>query len=135
MPKEAIAKIAGKDEGYLFPTAFAGAKASYYRTTSDHQASLAMGNSDPPITQTTEWLSAHAAGHAGSYTGLDAAAHIVSAEDKHTRVKLGAGVSTGVGIKDGSLKGKILGCGVSVGKEIGFSLFDNEFTLKLTWPW
>lgn len=44
---------------------------------------------------------------------------------------LGAGVSTGGGIKDDSLSLKLAGCGVQVGRKIGISAFDNEIGVDL----
>ena len=42
---------------------------------------------------------------------------------------LGAGVSTGAGIKDDSLDLKLAGCGVKVGRKVGISAFDNEIAV------
>ena len=41
-------------------------------------------------------------------------------------LNVGAGVSTGGGLKDDSVSVKLLGCGVVVGRKIGISLFDNS---------
>ena len=41
-------------------------------------------------------------------------------------ILVGAGVSTGAGIKDDSLNLKLAGCGVKVGRKVGVSVFDNE---------
>ena len=41
-------------------------------------------------------------------------------------LNVGAGVSTGGGLKDDSVSVKLLGCGVVVGRRIGISLFDNS---------
>ena len=38
---------------------------------------------------------------------------------------LGAGVSTGGGIKDDSLSLKAAGCGFKVGRKLGISVFDT----------
>ena len=44
---------------------------------------------------------------------------------------LGLGVNTGAGVKDGSLELKALGCGMRFGKNLGFSLLDNEISLDM----
>ena len=41
-------------------------------------------------------------------------------------LNVGAGVSTGGGLKDDSVSVKVLGCGLVVGRRIGISLFDNS---------
>ncbi|XP_067022433.1 uncharacterized protein [Acropora muricata] len=54
---------------------------------------------------------------------------------------LGAGVSTGAKVEDGTLDARLAGCGLKVGKKIGVSVYDNEFsvdTLALVgkgWLW
>ena len=42
---------------------------------------------------------------------------------------LGAGVSTGVGIKDDSVTLKFAGCGFQFGRKLGISVFDNELAI------
>ena len=42
------------------------------------------------------------------------------------QVRLGLGINTGAGVKDGSVGAKILGCGLQLGQKTGVSLFDNE---------
>ena len=41
-------------------------------------------------------------------------------------LKLGLGITTGGGIKDGAVALKALGCGVQLGSKVGVSVFDNE---------
>ena len=41
-------------------------------------------------------------------------------------LKLGLGITTGGGIKDGAVALKALGCGVQLGQKVGISVFDNE---------
>ena len=64
-----------------------------------------------------------------TYAGANATATLsggsVSAFDFH----LGAGLSTGAGIKDDSVSLKVAGCGVQVGRKVGISAFDNEFAV------
>ena len=42
---------------------------------------------------------------------------------------LGAGVSTGGGIKDDSISAKVAGCGFQFGRKVGVSAFDNELAI------
>lgn len=42
---------------------------------------------------------------------------------------LGAGVSTGGGIKDDSVSVKVAGCGFQFGRKVGVSAFDNELAI------
>lgn len=42
---------------------------------------------------------------------------------------LGAGLSSASKIEDGTLESKLAGCGIKIGKRIGFSVFDNELSL------
>ena len=44
---------------------------------------------------------------------------------------IGAGITTGAGIKDDSVSVKALGCGLSVGRKMSISLFDNEVSVDL----
>uniref|UniRef100_A0A3B1JFC7 Uncharacterized protein n=1 Tax=Astyanax mexicanus TaxID=7994 RepID=A0A3B1JFC7_ASTMX len=46
-------------------------------------------------------------------------------------IKVGLGVDTGAEVGHGSAEVKVLGCGVSVGRKMGISLFGNELSLKL----
>jgi len=48
-------------------------------------------------------------------------------------VKLGAGISTGVGVRDNTFEIKVMGSGFRIGNKIGFSLLDNDFTAKNVW--
>ena len=51
---------------------------------------------------------------------------LMSSSTSGIDLNLGAGVSTGAGLKDDSVSVKLLGCGVVVGRKIGISLFDNS---------
>jgi hypothetical protein len=42
-------------------------------------------------------------------------------------LRLGFGVSTGVGFQDDSFSIKKFGCGFTIGRKISVSIFDNEF--------
>jgi hypothetical protein len=104
-------------DGVLFPTPSASAEASAYKSVDDFNA-------------TTELLKASAGASAGSYTGVDASAHLVTYGHENGEFKLGAGISTGVGVRDSTLEIKVLGFGIRLGKNIGISLLDNDATWK-----
>lgn len=86
-----------------------------------------------PIAQVDVGIGQAKAGTSVSNTHAEASAGVsliggnVSAFD----FNLGAGVSTGGGIKDDSLSLKFLGTGVKVGRKVGISVFDNEISLDL----
>lgn len=63
--------------------------------------------------------------HAEANAGVSLIGGSVSAFD----FNLGAGVSTGGGIKDDSLNAKFLGTGITVGRKVGISVFDNEISI------
>ena len=114
---EIKARIEGWDEGYLFPTATAGAKAAAYEV---------KGNGGE-----FQFLGANAGAKAGSYVGLDAGVEAVKFESDKAQLKIGLGLDTGAGIQNSSAEVKVLGCGLSFGRETGFSLFGSEFKCKL----
>ncbi len=61
--------------------------------------------------------------YAGAGVGVKLAGGSVSIFD----FNLGAGLSTGIGIKDESINLKLAGTGVRVGKKVSISVFDNSF--------
>ena len=63
--------------------------------------------------------------HAEANAGVSLIGGSVSAFD----FNLGAGVSTGGGIKDDSVSAKFLGTGVTLGRKVGISVFDNEISV------
>ena len=68
----------------------------------------------------------------GSVLGAEARARATLGEFKagplHAHFGLGASVAAKV--EDGALELKILGCGVTVGKRIGLSVFDNKISVE-----
>lgn len=60
--------------------------------------------------------------HAEAVASLSLMSSSISGVD----LNVGAGVSTGGGLKDDSVSVKLLGCGVVVGRRVGISLFDNS---------
>ena len=62
-----------------------------------------------------------------TYFGAEAKATLAGGRASIFDLHLGAGVSTGAGIKDDSVKVKVAGCGVKVGRKVAISVFDNEF--------
>ena len=84
-------------------------------------------------------------GDVGANAGLDLESffkegHVLGAEAKaratiaeYTKgpvnLHLGAGVSTGAKVEGGTIEAKLAGCGFKVGKKLGVSFFDNEFSI------
>ena len=76
--------------------------------------------------QTTAGLSAHE-GLLEAQAGVQLAEGAAGAVD----FKAGLGITTGAGIKDDSASFKLFGCGISVGRKLGVSFFDNEIGVDL----
>ena len=68
----------------------------------------------------------------GSVLGAEARARATLGEFKAgpLHAHFGLGVSAAAKVEGGALELKILGCGVTVGKKIGFSVFDNNVSLE-----
>ena len=62
----------------------------------------------------------------GTYAGAGAELNLFKADASVFDVKLGVGVQTGAGIKNGSIDAHIAGCGVTIGKRMSISVFGNE---------
>lgn len=77
-----------------------------------------------------EVLAAKAGAQFGSYIGVDASVNLVVGTVSIFDAKLGFGVSSGFGIRDEAVEVKALGCGFTVGKRIGISIFDNSFEIN-----
>ncbi len=67
------------------------------------------------------------AGLGGIGAKINAKLRMVDAQAVGFGVKLGAGVSTGASLGLGGVSIKAAGCGFSIGKKTGISVFDNEF--------
>ena len=130
MPTDATAGIQGSNDVYLFPTATASAKASYSSSQSSHSADNTAFNNGGTVHRNDQYLVASAGASAGSYTGLDASANLIEAEDERSKVKVGLSLDTGVGVKDDSFKANFLGFGISLGKETGIKLPVLEANFK-----
>lgn len=67
----------------------------------------------------------------GKITGamVKARATVVEAKAGPLYIHGGAGVSTGAKVENGTVEGKLTGCGFKVGKKIGLSVFDNEISV------
>lgn len=67
----------------------------------------------------------------GHMLGAEAKARATLSEAKvgPINLHLGAGVSTGAKVEDGTVDAKLAGCGLKVGKKIGVSFLDNEFSV------
>ena len=92
-------------------------------------------HSGPGAKSALEQVDAH---FFGASAGVSASATHVEANAKATlsggevsvfNWHLGAGVSTGGGIKDDSVSMKVAGCGVQIGRKVGISVFDNELAI------
>mmetsp|Transcript_76107 Transcript_76107/g.183924 ORF Transcript_76107/g.183924 Transcript_76107/m.183924 type:complete len:262 (-) Transcript_76107:12-797(-) len=89
-------------------------------------------------TQAPEEHASSAAAHrrlsmitSNTYAEAVASLSFMSSSKSGIDLNVGAGVSTGGGIKDDSVSVKLLGCGVVVGRKIGISLFDNSIVFDL----
>ena len=120
MSSEAHTAVKSWDNGYLFPTAQAEASASAWT----HQ------DPNDPWHVKMEAGKAEAGASLGSYTGIDANVTAFSYGHDNGQLKLGLGVDTGVGIKDGSLSVKVLGTGLTFGDTIGFSFLGSSIEGK-----
>lgn len=62
----------------------------------------------------------------GTYAGAGAELNLFKADASVFDLKLGVGVETGAGIRNGSLDAHVAGCGVTIGKRMSISVFGNE---------
>ena len=60
------------------------------------------------------------------YRGGNAKVTLAGGNVSAVNYHVGAGVSTGAGIKDEAVQVKLAGCGFSIGRKVGVSVFDNE---------
>ena len=69
--------------------------------------------------------------HAETFDGAEVKARLTLGEVKTgpAELHLGLGVTTGATVEDGTLGVKAAGCGFKVGKKIGVSVLDNEFSV------
>lgn len=65
----------------------------------------------------------------GTHAEANAKVTLASGDVSIFNFHLGAGVSTGGGIKDDSISVKVAGCGVQVGRKVGISVFGNELAV------
>lgn len=120
MSSDATADIKRWDDGYLFPTAHAQADAAAYSNVDTSYGT--------PVK--TELATARAEATAGSYIGVDANAHLLTYGHKDGEFKLGLGIDTGAGVRNGTLEVNVLGFGLKMGNDIGFNLAGSQFTWK-----
>jgi hypothetical protein len=64
------------------------------------------------------------------YIGADAAVNLVGGQVSVFDANLGFGVGTGIGIRDEAIEVKVVGCGITVGKRIGISVFGNKIEIN-----
>ena len=98
------------------------ASTGFFRVHTGPGAKTAMEQVDAQFFSASAGVSSSAT-HAEAHAKVTLAGGEVSMFNFH----LGAGVSTGAGIKDDSVNLKVAGCGVKVGRQVGISVFDNEF--------
>lgn len=73
-------------------------------------------------------LSAEAHAECSSFFwGAGAGISLIEADASIFKLKLGLGVDTGIGIKDDSIEVKLAGTGVTVGRVLSISVFNNSF--------
>lgn len=74
-----------------------------------------------------------AAGVESGSTGAKATAgaHLLDADVGVFRARLGVGVDTGAMIKDDTVEAKALGNGFKVGRHVGLSVLNNEFSVDV----
>ena len=86
-----------------------------------------------PISQVSVGVGTAQAGvtTSGTYVGANAGVSLIGGNVSAVDFNVGAGVSTGVGIQDDSVQAKVAGCGVSIGRKMGISVFDNSISLDL----
>ncbi|KAF5001154.1 hypothetical protein FDECE_11051 [Fusarium decemcellulare] len=106
-------------DGVIFKTYTAEARASV----------MHLGKSTgKPIEQVNvDVFTASVGATAGSYLGAEANVSLFKAEASIFDLNLGAGVDTGVGIKDDSLALNLAGCGIQIGRKVSISVFGSSF--------
>lgn len=67
-----------------------------------------------------------------TYVGAGASINLVDAKASVFDLTLGLGVGTDIGIKDGSWNSHVAGCGITVGKKIGISVFGSSIGIDIS---
>jgi len=110
-------------EGHIFTTHNAKVEASVMKIFTDTQYNVSKV--DFSILQAT------ASAQLGTaYIGADAAVNLVGGQVSVFDANLGFGVGSGIGIRDEAIEVKLVGCGITVGKRIGISVFGNKIEIN-----
>ena len=61
--------------------------------------------------------------------GIGLSANLVHATGSVFDIVLGVGLDTGFGVKDDSITAEVLGCGITLGRKVGISVFGSSFSI------
>lgn len=109
---------AGKDEGLILQVS-AEAQASVFHAVGKDDG-IATVNLDILQAKAEAWTSMAGA-------GVGVSANLVDAHASVFDLTLGVGIDTGAGIHDDSFEVKALGCGFTLGRKVGISVFGSSF--------
>ncbi|KAJ7580429.1 hypothetical protein C8J56DRAFT_961550 [Mycena floridula] len=116
-------KAGVEQEGHIFTTHNAEASASVFRIFKDTGSKV--NSVDFHV------LQAKAEAQLGTaYIGAGVSLNLVGGTASAFSANLGFGVATGVGIRDEAIEVEVLGCGITVGKRIGISVFGNSIEIN-----
>ena len=105
----------------LIPQVSAGTKASLFKGHNPNPNSkLETAEIDVGEVKAGAWASAAGA-------GVDLSVNLVDMKASAFDCKLGLSASTGVGVKDDSIKVEALGTGITLGRKVGISVLGNSF--------
>ncbi|KAJ7476572.1 hypothetical protein FB451DRAFT_1033085, partial [Mycena latifolia] len=65
-----------------------------------------------------------------TYIGYEASVNLVGGKVSAFDATLGFGIGSGIGIRDEAIEIEALGCGFTVGKRIGISVFGNSIEIN-----
>ncbi|KAJ7201212.1 hypothetical protein C8J57DRAFT_979651, partial [Mycena rebaudengoi] len=115
-------KASIETEGHLFKTFNAEAKAAVMNIFQDKGVPMELVDLD--VIQgkvSAQW---------GTWIGVNAALNLVSGKVSVFDVTLGVGLATGAGVRDEAAEVKVLGCGITVGKRVGISVFGSSVEIN-----
>ncbi|KAF9987714.1 hypothetical protein BGZ65_002228 [Modicella reniformis] len=102
-------------------TCSAEAKASVFHVAQSKGRQIEQVNLD--------LLSADASATVGTYMGVDANVTLMKTQASIFDAQIGLGVDTGFGIKDDSVEVELAGCGITLGRKVGISVFGTNFSV------
>ncbi|KAJ7440232.1 hypothetical protein FB451DRAFT_1300565 [Mycena latifolia] len=109
-------------EGHLFKTFNAEAKAAVMNILQEKGVKMEQVDFDV--------LQAKVSAQWGTWIGVNAALNLVSGKVSVFDAILGVGIATGAGIRDEAIEVKLLGCGITVGKRVGISVFGSSVEIN-----